>query len=118
MSETPYREPAEMPPEPTEPLWPKIRAAMRRLGLVALVTAGPIASINLWRIGASAVGVWTFHLLLIIGLVIGKGVGGAGQPDWFQSRSWAEIMLLAAWAPIVFPVLALKRAGQWVWTGK
>ena len=55
MNETPYRESAEMPAEPAEPVWPKIWAALKRLGLILLVSAGPAASVCLWRLGDVAI---------------------------------------------------------------
>ena len=121
MNETPYRESAEMPAEPAEPVWPKIWAALKRLGLILLVSAGPVASVCLWRLGDVAI------LLDLVAYVFGVIVPIVAKSvktpysypnNWFEKRSWSEIALLASWAPFAFPMLGLWRLGRWVGTGK
>jgi hypothetical protein len=119
MSETPYREPADMPAEPSEPVWPKIWAALKRLGLILLVLAGPVASVCLWKLGIVAI-VLAVHILGVIVPIFVKSIKPkhADPDNWFERRSWPEIAVLASWAPFAFPMLGLWRLGQWVGTGK
>jgi hypothetical protein len=121
MSETPYREPAEMPVEPSEPVWPRIRAALGRLGILVLAATGPTASFGLCLLGpGAAVIVTAVHIVGSLVSIIAKSAQPRHRdPDnWFERRSWSEIALLASWAPFAFPLLGLWRVGRWVWTGE
>ena len=127
MSETPYREPAEMPAEPSEPVWSRIRAALGRLGILVLAAAGPTASFGLCLLGHAGhskleviVAVMVIHIIGSLVPIIAKSAQPRHrEPDnWFERRSWSEIALLASWAPFAFPMLGLWLLGQWVWTGK
>ena len=121
MSETPYREPAEMPAEPSEPVWPRIRAALGRLGILVLAAAGPTASFGLCLLGHAGHSKLEVIVAVMVIHIIGSLVPMTRhqEPDnWFERRSWSEIALLASWAPFAFPLLGLWRVGRWVWTGE
>jgi hypothetical protein len=121
MSETPYREPAEMPAEPSEPVWPRIRAALGRLGILVLAATGPTASFGLCLLGpGAAIIVTVVHIVgSLVSIITKSAQPRHREPDnWFERRSWSEIALLASWAPFAFPMLGLWLLGQWVWTGK
>ena len=121
MSETPYREPAEMPAEPSEPVWPKIWAALKRLGLLVLITAGPVMStgigIGIYRAFNGTVVYWILYAA--IGSILFPVMKSSPDcPEWVESYSWPGVVLLTAWAPFALPLLGLYRVASWVRTGK
>ena len=116
-----YREPAEMPTEPPEPVWPRIRALLGRLSLLVLIVAGPVIDTNIGigigRTFNAAVFFWILYAVLgsIAPLVM---KAAPDSPKWIENRSWPWVVLFAAWAPFAFPMLGLYRVGRWVRTGR
>ena len=101
--------------------WRASRAPLTRiLWLCAIVSIIPAYALLFKLVSQPAqvltcVGIGTH---LVIGIFVGMQVSVASSGSWWENRSRAEAFLIAAWAPIALPALAIWRVGRWIRTGE
>lgn len=115
---TDAEQPIVKPPSP----WPyrlsRVQGPVVRLSAVVAIALGPIASGSLVYVAwFLLMPVALVHVLGALFVIMNKGAP-LSQTGWLATRSWAQTLLIAAWAPIAIPLLVVYRLAKWIGTGE
>lgn len=99
------KQPLVRPPSPWPNRWRRVRGPLGRLGACVLIAAGPLASASLMLLSP-----FFFELVLAHAFI-------ACIVPIYVKKSTVQKLIIAAWAPIVLPGLAVQRLARWIGTG-